>query len=384
MTTRRIYLALYIVLALAPGAAKLLRVPDHRIDGVWAPAPRPELTLAGVRSESYQTQFTSWFEASLGLRAWEIWADNTALLHGFGETRYGSIVELGKDHVLFERDDIEFHNRGPDALPTDAWARELADDIATLQQKLAARHQAFVPVFIPSKTSFYRDEVPDKWTRDFGPDPRPAQRTMLAIKAELDRRGVAYVDGIELLTTSNLPREQLWGRGARHFAAMAGCLVNQAVLGRFAELTGRRIDYPCVAKKLAKPPREHGDLDLFRLVNAWGAYREREIYESVKPSIDPPADPPSLLWIATSFAWIMEYDAQLSQRFKGLWVDYYNNTLYVDGYRGWSWPVKAHTTGWRDVMLTRDLYVLELNESYVTTPDWFGRDAVRALLDELR
>ena len=380
---RKLLIAVYVAIACVPGIAMLAHVKDHRLEGSFAPAPRPELTFASVRSEDYQDKFTAWFERGLGFRAWEIWADNSALYYLFRETKWGSHVAIGNDRVLFERDDINFFNKSDDALPKPAAVTQLAADIAALQERLARDHKALVPIFIPSKTTFYRDKVPSRWTRDLG-DPRPAQLAIVEpLKRELDRRGVKYVDGIALLMGAKTPREQLWGRDARHFSALSGCLADQAILGRYSELTGRApIPYPCETKKVTAR-RDHVDLDLFRLLNAFGVGRITTAHDIVHPDVPRALDAPNAMWISSSFGWMMEIDAVQSHRFNELHMDYYNRTLYQDGKDG-SVEVKAHTPEWRAVFLTRDLYVLELNETYITPGDFFGSDAVRAILEDLR
>ena len=129
--------------------------------------------------------------------------------------------------------------------------------------------------------------------------------------------------------------------------------------------------------------RGHVDLDLFRLLNAWGASRALVAWEVVHEPVPPEAVGPNALWIASSFGWPMRFDAADSHRFARLALDFYNRTYdQVGGPSGVE--VVAHTPVWREAFLGRDLYVLELNESYVTPGDFFGGDAIHAILEELR
>lgn len=381
----RIFVCLYLALAVLPVTAMVFKVKDHRLDGTFPPAPPPKLTFKGVRDESYQKGVTTWFEQGLGLRAWAVWTDNTILYHLFGETKLGSHVALGHDGVLFERDDINYFNRSGSALPDPHEVDKLADDIAELQQRLRAQHKALVPVFVPSKTTFYRDAVPALWTRALG-EPRPSTiRVYDAMKHALDARGVTYADGIALLMNSSEPRDLLWGKQARHFSNYAGCLCVRAELAAYAQLTATPpIDYPC-QPRLHKASRDHSDLDLFRLVNAWLVGRDpvgRDVNHAPLPD-HPPPQAPRAIWISSSFGWVMMGDADLSKRFSELHIDYYNSSVH-DAATNASFEVHPGDDNWKRVFLNQDLYVLELNETYLTPGNFFGADAVHAMLSALR
>jgi hypothetical protein len=379
----RIFVCLYLAIAVLPVTAMVRKIKDHPLDGVFPPAPRPAITYQGVRSEDYQKGVTTWFEQSLGLRAWAVWVDNTILYHVFGETKFGAATQIGHDDMLFERDDVGFFNKSGDQLPDPKEVDKLADDIAALQQRLRADHKALVPVFVPSKTTFYRDAVPALWTRDLG-DPRPSTvRVYQAMKQALDRRGVTYVDGIEMLATSKEPRDLLWGKQARHFSNYAGCLCVREELAVYAQLTGTApIDYPC-QPHLHRASRTHSDLDLFRLLNAWWIPRDRvgrDVNHDPLPD-QPPPQAPRTLWISSSFGWVMMGDAELSKRIRDPRIDYYNQSVHGAGD---SFEVHPGDDNWNRVFLDQDLYVLELNESYLTPGNFFGADAIRAVSAALK
>ena len=371
----------YLVVAGLPVFAMLAEIEPRPLEGAFPPAPSPTLTLAGVRSEQYQTQLVQWFEGSLGLRALSVRLDNTLLYHVFGETKFDSHVRIGSDDFLFERDDITYYNRSGAQLPAARDFDKLADDIARLQAVLRARGKSLVPLFVPSKTTFYPDKVPPLWTRDIG-QPRPStERLYLTMKRALDARGVVYVDGIELLLGSAAPRDLLWGRQARHFSAYAGCLLVHAALARHAELTRTPpLDYPCVPE-LGRAHRAHPDVDLFRLLNAWRADRDwtgRNVDHTPVPN-RPAPHAPRTMWIATSFGWVMTDEGARSGRLPETHLAYYNGTLFDMG-RGYSYPIKAFDDTWNAAFPTRDLYVLELFETYLAPSNYFIADAVGALL----
>jgi hypothetical protein len=371
----------YLALAALPVIAWKARLPDHHLNGVLPRAPYLRPTLTSVRREEYQPQITQWLERKLGLRAWSIWIDNTILYHAFGETKGDSHVKVGRGGMLFERDDISYFNKDGEWLPDPRALDRFAADIARLQALLRARGKALVPFFVPSKTSFYPDEVSPLWTRDHGA-PRPStEHVYLAMKRALAARGVVLVDGLEILRAAPAPRDALWGRQARHFSSYAGCLCVRETLVRYAELTGTPpVDYPC-AQRWDPMAEDHGDLDLYRLLNAWGVSRD-PLGSSAdhEPRPAPPAPhAPRTLWIASSFGWVTFGDAVLSGRLPEVHLDYYNSTVHDTG--GEAFPVHAFDAPWNELFPTRDLYVLELFETYLGSANYFGVDVVAALLE---
>jgi hypothetical protein len=148
----------------------------------------------------------------------------------------------------------------------------------------------------------------------------------------------------------------------------------------YAQLTGTApIDYPCQLH--LEPSRDgHRDLDLWRLLNAWGTPRdpiERDVNHGRLPASALP-NAPRVLWIATSFGWAMMDDAELSGRFPELHVNYYNNAVASAGERG-SFPADPRDARWRAIVPNRELYVVELFETYLTPGAFFGADALDAL-----
>ncbi|HEX7837023.1 MAG TPA: hypothetical protein VF469_06140 [Kofleriaceae bacterium] len=379
----RLFVCLYLAIAALPVAAMVGRWGDHRLEGAVHAPPRPALSLSAVRSEDYQARLTAWFEVKHGLRNGSIWIDNTILYHAFHETKWASDVVIGNDDVLFQRDDIGYFNKQGAELPDARDFDLLANRIAALQLRLARDHRALVPMFVPSKTTIFPDEVPAQWTRDLG-SPRPStERVYLAMKRALDAHRVVYIDGIALLLGSPEPRDRLWGPSARHFSDYAGCLCTREVVRRYAELTGRPgFDYPCQVE-LRKPSGRPRDLDLFRLLNAWGAGYdpvERDVRHDPLPA-EPPPGAPSVLWIASSFGWTTMDDAVGSRRFGALDLDYYHRSVHAAGTRE-SFDPAQRDARWRSVFLGRDIYVLELFETYLS-PSYFGADAIDAIAAEL-
>lgn len=370
----RILVCIYLAIVALPVTAMLLHLHDHRLNGALAPAPRPALTLSGFRAEQYQKGFTSWFENKMGFRNYAVYADNGLLYHAFREAKPGAQVIIGHDGVLFHREDISLFNKFPvvDQARIDA----LADEIARVQHSMAAKHRAFIPVIIPSKTTLYRDEIPESFQLPLG-EPRPSDGVYVAIKRALDARGVAYVDAHELFTTSSEPRERLWASEARHWSYYGACLVWQKIAAQYRTLTSGALDYDCIQKLTYLTPK-HDDYDLLRLLNGWAIPHRKIIHAIALHAPAPPGPKPSAILISSSFGWTLIKDAARSGRFSALYSDYYDKEIVSwPGEQGARFTSKHFTSHgdalWQDAFRDRDIYVYEMFETYLFNDDVFTR-----------
>jgi hypothetical protein len=376
----KIVVIAFLAVAALPLTARIARIQDHTVNGAIAKAPHPKLSFAGIRDESYQTSYKAWFENTLGLKGYAIYADNTVLYQVLRDAKTGSSVRIGADNVLFMDEDIWYFNR--DAVSFDPAKLEVfVTRIADLQSKLRAQHRGFIPLIIPSKTTIYRDKVPARWMRDLGTPPPSDVLLYETMKRVLDAHHVIYVDARELLTTSTEPRPMLWGVTARHWSAYGACLALQQVARRFTELTGRALDYDCHAS-FGEVQASNDDYDLMRLLNAWGVPHDR-LAPRVTHELLAAAEPVSVMFIGTSFCWALLRDAEASRQFSKTYMDYYNQIL-VTGPDDAQSPVKPHTPEWRDTFLGEDLYVLDLFESFYGGTDTFIDHFLDEMTSELR
>ncbi len=363
----RILVVLYVVLAMLPTLAMLFHWKDRDLAGSLEPVRRPRLGIWKVTSEKFQTGFTKWYERNLGYRNYAVVADNTLLYHLFGETKLYAHVVVGKDHVLFERDDINLLNKGgPSREQVDA----LADRIAMLQARLRLQHRAFVPVLVPSKTSIYRDAVPAKW-RLHPEDPMPSDEIYSMTKRALDARSIEYVDVREMLTARGVERALVWSPQARHWSDYGACLAMERIARSYSKLAEKTFEFPCHLD-VGKVLRGHDNYDLMRLLNVWKAPHART-HGRVTFGPPTPGPTPRVLFISSSFGWQIERVAEESNRFSELWLDYYDWILYGRPMGVEIENLSVDTAQWRDVFLKEDLYVYELFETYLYADEKFTR-----------
>jgi len=356
--------ALYVALAALPLIASALGWRGREVSGSLEPTPAPALTFHGILDESVQHGITSWFESNLGLKGTSIAIDNALLYHAFSETKPAANIRLGKDGILFG-DDIDFYNKHGRWNTEPGYVEYIADQIADAQRRLAAEHRALVPIIVPAKTSIYRDKIRDEWIMDVG-EPRPSEETTRMFREALDRRGVVYVDARKLFEQSMIPRSTLFGANGRHWSPFGACLAMREITKAYAKLTGKpRPAHEC--SYVARPSgRNHPDYDLLRLLNSYWVYSHSTGVPAVRHT-PPPADAPhpSMLIAATSFGWTLLFDAFASGAFGSLHLSYYHQTFVP-------WPettdrkeVQYGTPMWNDAMNGKDIYVLDLFESYL-------------------
>jgi hypothetical protein len=377
----RLIVLAYLVLAAVPVLAMTFGIKGRALYGSLPPTQRPALALDAILAEKYQHALTGWFESNLGLKGTSIALDNAILYHVFGETRFGSTVQLGKDRVLFPQDDISFFNKHGPWITDPARVDRLAAQMATLQRSLSARGRALVPVLIPSKSTIWRDKLPDRWKMDL-PEPRPSDDTRRLIREALARHRVRYVDAIELLERSTASRNDLFGPDARHWTIYGACLALREAATLYAELSGKpRPPHGC---ELARSgPRRHEDDDMLSLINTlWvrPGHRQQSLVRHPPPPPDA-GEKPSMLITATSFGWTLMFDAEDSKLYGPIHLNYYNNTFAAqDGART---EVQAGSPSWRAIVMEKDYHLLDLFESYLASPDAYVETFLRDILAEI-
>ncbi len=382
----RLLVAAYVALAALPVIAMVTGLRGRELRGSLEPTPRPALRGKAVLTERYQKAFAAWFESHLGLKGTSIAIDNAILYHAFGETKQGATVRVGEDGVLFNDEDINYFNKHGPWLPDPAYIDLLADQIADVQRRLRARGRALVPVLVPAKTSIWRDKVPTPWKLALGDPPPSDGRIYRAFRAALERRGVAFVDTrerFEAMIRAGTPRADLWGPDARHWSVYGGCLAMQEVSALYARLTGRpRPPHACAFER-ARRSRSHDDFDLWRLLNAMFVYPTVKAIPVVQHAPPAPAIPkPRTLLVGTSFCWTLLRDASDSGLYRGLHLNYYNQT-FVPWPEGEQFPVEPSSPVWRAVTMDNDLYVLDLFEGYLAAPGAYVELFLEQFLAEL-
>jgi hypothetical protein len=241
-------------------------VPDVALDGVEVTAKAPTFTFDAVRNEEFQKNATSWFEQHWGLRGYAVRTDNTIVYRLFGESRAGRVV-IARSGALISSEDIVYASRddGRDAVAA------MAELVGRVQRKMRRRGNILVPLVIPSKTSFYRHDVPRAWQRrgSYGASDRTLYGTFVEALKNAD---VSFVDSRALLAEPQNPADSVFAPTGRHWRFSGACRVLQAVLDvarpELPEIGAEQLD--CHSRLVADADIASEDYDLFRLLNVWG------------------------------------------------------------------------------------------------------------------
>lgn len=379
-------IAAYVALALLPLFAMLTGWQGRILVGARAPAAPPVLGFEAIRHEQFQREADLWFQRHLGLAGSSIAADNTILYHLFGETKPGATVLVGRDKVLFIDDDIGFYNKRVEQMASPEYLDAMARRLVGLQRALARRGKALVPVVVPSKTSIYPDAVPPGWTAQRS-TPRPADRLYAALIAALRANQVSFVDARHLLSSSTLPRAELFGPMSRHWSSYGACLVLAEVATRYAEMSGQpRPPLQCELEQ-RRVTRTSTYLDLRQLLNAsYVKVASRTMPASRYPA-PAPGPRPRVLMTGTSFLWEIAEQLEESRLWGQVHFDYYHNRLFALPSLD-SVVLEVGDPRWFAAATDVDLYILDLFEGYIVGPgtyvDAYLDDAERLLLNDSR
>ena len=389
---------LYLALAILPVAGMVFHAPDVTIHGWWTIWERPKLTTMFVPKENFPMKFERWFDQNLGFRGVATYADNTILYHVFRETKPGAPVKRGLSGMLINDEDTIYFSKDHIDLPKEERILDLAERIDRMQKRLAKNGSALIPLIIPSKSTMYPELVAPAWKRDLGM-PRPSDvHVYETLRDDLRRRGTSFVDARELFLEQKEPqlhslvpqpkdkRHLLWGLDARHWTFFGACLAVQKVMLKYTEMTGiAQKPHECHLRMMDDAPPWYDDYDLTELMNVWGVpYTAKQVPRADHPEtkVDPKlqANVPSLLIVGTSFNWIVLKDTEAANAVKDVHFIYYNRTVVT-------WPsgkqvtLDAKSELWRRAALGKQLYLLDLYESYIPVDYafWFLADLEKAL-----
>lgn len=351
-------LALHLLVLVLPVLGLVFHAPDATLFGTEPPSPFPHVTFSGWRDESVQAQLKAWFESHLGFRGVLVRTDNSLLYATLGETKPEAVVKRGDDGVLFVNDDIWYAALRVQDRPSVELLHALAAQLAHAQRELALRNKRLIVILAPAKGSLYDDELSPRWKRHDQQSERTDAFVERTLRADFAREGVQYGDGIAVLQSYSGPREIVYPRVARHWSRVGACLaLREAARGYFGAPS---CDY------VARPAdlEWDGNVDLYRILNTWHVTEPLPtVFELVDGPPAPP-DAPRAVFVGSSFSWLLVDAARPYVR--EAHVLYYNASVYdastprprLIG------PLDATAPEWAHYVLDKDVYVVEVLESY--------------------
>ena len=160
-------------------------------------AKMPSLVSSGKLNQKFASEFDRYVDDHFALREYLVTGFNTAevkLLHDFN----GSNAVIGRNEFIYYGETVNDY-LGIEQLSADEIA-SIADYLFDLQTSLQARGVSFAFMTAPNKASVYPENMPSYLK------PTDAARNIDMLKAELERKGVNYIDPLSILTEAKSAR----------------------------------------------------------------------------------------------------------------------------------------------------------------------------------
>lgn len=350
-------------------------ISDVPLNGVEVSAKTPVLSFAAIRSEAFQTDAVAWFEQHWGLRGYAVRTDNTLVLRLFRETRTATVI-VNRDGSLVGNEDIAYVNTSVDR--ADVIAR--AKLFARVQEKMRRRGKVLIPVIMPAKTSFFRDEVPLEWRRRGSYEASDVD-VYGTFASSLKDNGVVFVDARALLLAERKPGDQIFAPPARHWRLSAACKVLQSVLDaarpELPELGAEQID----CRTRIDPHADVGadDFDLFRLLNTWDSPPRIDVETFDGQTATEPLKIPTL-FVGSSFVTKFAHIARDIGVLRPSLFYYYDRSVVETGTFATTKKVEPFTEVWRADTFGKRLFILGVLETFLP---WDGETFLSELDKEL-
>jgi len=345
------------------------------LEGALVEAKRPKLEVPAVLSEDFQRKFTAWFEQHWGLRATAARFDNSFNYYVLHESRPDKGVQVGANQTLFLNEQIWFYNRQDNPREEILAFAKLTK---LVQDALSARGKELLIVLLPSKTTLYANEIPNKWRLDrleLG-SKRPCEANVYAPwVAAMTAASARFIDGRKLVETELAgQRDLVYVKTGRHLNAPAACIILDRGFDLLPNrLSIRRLD--CRFERVLLPAPSEEEFDLLRLMNVWND-NPREPIAQMLPATVPDDDYlreahlPNTIVVGSSFSWTLLKQADRNLALGRVVVLYYNTTLclrdktpFYDQQR----PVPTpQSDEWRQLVIDdNELFLLPIVEEYI-------------------
>lgn len=337
-------------------------IPDAKVEGAEFAAPKPSLHFATIRNETFQKEATAWFDQHWGLRGYAVRTDNTIGVKLFGESRTDQHAVVGRNGVLFTRDDLAYVNRAEPS--TEAIA--LAKQLGRVQTKMRNRKIVLVPIVVPSKTSIHREAIPQSWRRrgGFG---RSDSDLYGAFVRTLKETGTLFVDARALLTSEGKKPEEIFERTARHWRPAPSCRTLQAAVDaarpEIPELGDEQID--CRVAPDPTAPIAVEEFDIFRLLNTWDKKPEGVVVDQYAGKKGGPGLHIPTLIVGSSFVWNFAHMSRELDVLSPSLVYFYDESVTDPKTRLITKKVVPFTDDWRKDTFARRLILVAVLETFL-------------------
>ena len=358
----QLFLITFAVLLLLPSLSGLVKVPRKlKLGGVIMEPGLTPISKETFLDGTLQNNLEERFKRKTAAWPWLVRSDNQLNLLLFEQlsSNYDAAVVLGQGNVLFERSYLADFNRAR-KLGSEK-AAGVIQNLSLLQEKLAAHGIRFLLVLSPSKLEFEPQIVPPRYVvRGRGKRQNAAQILLPRLRA----RGINVFDTHAFLKEAQRGLESpFFAPGGTHWNEFAACLAGAEILQRIGTLAGAKTaQISCANQGIRKAPTADA-IDLVRLANLWsGEPFSRPGLKLVRQIRSPGEYHPRVLWEGTSFTFELMRTFGRVKPFAVFDFYYYFNRRYTLPLKH-SEPLELDQPGLRQELLSRDVVVLEINES---------------------
>ncbi len=211
-----------IILFAAVSATVLLATftgfpPDWKPAGFERPVPMPSLRPKSLMSGNFEVEFERHFAQKFGIRGYGIRLAHQLVWELFGTLPQTgeTIVDMGKDHWLFEHEYIRHHVHRYEMKRKEAL--EFAARMAALKKRLAKHGIPLVVCISPSKAAIYPEYLPEGLSSSAEEEGYTPARDQLVMR--LRHAHVAVIDSRALFLEWKKEGVPLFARNGTHWNA---------------------------------------------------------------------------------------------------------------------------------------------------------------------
>ena len=366
MTAAKVF---WPIIFLAMSALPLLQssfrlFPDVKAHGAEMRALLPSFTLKAFWDGAFQTQCEKWLSKTIGFRGVFVRTDNQINLSLFREFSSSSRFQLvlGKDNYLYGWSYVKYYME-PKAF-SDERMNAIVRRLKRVQNALRARDKGFLLLISPSKATLYEEGLPEEYRRRKSPLPSNYDRMMPLLR----QAKINVLDSVSMLRDLKAQGVTAFSRGSTHWTFSSACLVAAEIKRQLEGQTGERYPaIPCSPTHHRATPVAQ-DMDLATLSNLWSTnqFSEPLTYPNPIASTKNASKIPTMSIVGSSFMWAILHYLDAYKMYSDRAFFYYFNTKHTYPPTRPT-PVRRDTFNFDTEILDRDLVLIEVNESVITS-----------------
>lgn len=234
----------------------------------------PRLSLRTFLDGTYQKQASACLRNNFPSLKYLLYFKNDLFeflnLGQFHSGYYGNIQE-GKNGVLYEKDYLKFAYDDSKYRHLQTKAADFAQQLAQLQELLAARNVQFAFIQAPDKTSCRGDSLPPLWKWRYGGLPAVPMPFMDTYEGAFARRRLVYINCLTPIIANKVEAIAFPDQGT-HWSMYAAGLCARTLAAKLHELNPARWPQIRFVGRSSSAIPQNEENDLARLLNLYPPY----------------------------------------------------------------------------------------------------------------